>query len=147
MSRTFRNDLAPKTSRYLISRPALLDRLSEALDRRVFLLIAPPGYGKTTSAAEFTRHLEVLTVWVTLEASLSDPARLCWALTEGIRAQRKSFGRRLGKNFESCGDDARGLGSVFVEHLAALREPLVIVLDDFHALQDSAAAGYGVQDF
>jgi len=36
-----------------VERPRLLDRLDEALEHRVTLLSAPPGFGKTTLVAQW----------------------------------------------------------------------------------------------
>jgi ATP/maltotriose-dependent transcriptional regulator MalT len=134
---------APRTSRYLISRPRLIERLNDALDHRLFVVVAPAGYGKTSLAAEFVNHVGVPAVWLGLEPHHADPAVLCAALVEALRSKRKRFGQRV----DASGSNAPGLVAMFIEGLRRLREPLVIVLDDFHVVDAVEPAGYSVQDF
>lgn len=48
-----------------IPRPRLLDRLQEAAGQRLLLISAPPGYGKTTLAAQFAQVTDLPLVWHT----------------------------------------------------------------------------------
>ena len=44
--------LVPRHRGELLPRPHLLERLESAIDSRLTLISAPPGYGKTTLLAE-----------------------------------------------------------------------------------------------
>jgi LuxR family transcriptional regulator, maltose regulon positive regulatory protein len=56
----------------LIDRPRLLNKLQRALEHRLTLVSAPPGYGKTTLAAQFARQSPFPVVWHTLDESQRD---------------------------------------------------------------------------
>jgi LuxR family maltose regulon positive regulatory protein len=51
----------------VIERPRLLAQLQAASAQKLTLICAPPGYGKTTLAAQFASHLSSEAVWHTVE--------------------------------------------------------------------------------
>jgi len=56
----------------LIERPRLLNKLQKALEHKLTLISAPPGYGKTTLAAQLARQSPYPVVWHTLDESQRD---------------------------------------------------------------------------
>src|SRR5262245_35767421 len=56
----------------LIDRPRLLNKLQKALEHKLTLVSAPPGYGKTTLAAQFARQSPYPVIWHTLDESQRD---------------------------------------------------------------------------
>ncbi|QTO51659.1 LuxR C-terminal-related transcriptional regulator [Burkholderia latens] len=65
-----RTKLAPASARGIVSRIARLGRLQRALDRRLTLVCAPAGYGKTTLLAEWRGALvasDTKVAWVSLD--------------------------------------------------------------------------------
>lgn len=75
----------PRLSGALVARPRLLDRLDEGLSRRLTLIVAPAGFGKTTLARQWIAALgdgvgeegapSVPAAWVSLDADDNDPVR------------------------------------------------------------------------
>jgi LuxR family transcriptional regulator, maltose regulon positive regulatory protein len=55
---------APRYLQGLVGRPDLVDRLTGAEDARLAVLIAPPGYGKTSLLREWSEHDERPFVWL-----------------------------------------------------------------------------------
>ena len=85
----------PRLHTPLVARDALLDRLDSGLDRKLTLLSAPAGFGKTTLVSQWLQHrtegrglraqsdlrspqssaLSPQVAWVTLDAGDNDPVR------------------------------------------------------------------------
>jgi len=51
----------------VIERPRLLEQLFRAFEHKLTLICAPPGYGKTTVAAQFAAHIREAVAWHTIE--------------------------------------------------------------------------------
>ncbi|WP_241288832.1 LuxR C-terminal-related transcriptional regulator [Burkholderia stabilis] len=65
-----RTKLMPASAREIVPRVARIGRLVRALDRRVTLVCAPAGYGKTTLLSEWRKELvatDIKVAWVSLD--------------------------------------------------------------------------------
>jgi LuxR family maltose regulon positive regulatory protein len=67
----------PPVRSELVPRPRLLERLNEGLHRKLTLVSAPAGYGKTTLLSEWAAGCEKV-AWLSLDEHDNDPARF-WA--------------------------------------------------------------------
>lgn len=142
----FRPPTAPKA---LVRRARLLDSLRAARRRRLVLIHAPAGYGKSTLAAQWR---EVLAAGGTAVAWLSvdnDDNNLVWFLAhliEAIRRVQPTLGHDLGQVLEDRGDDAdRYVLASLVDEVHDRGLPVAVVIDDWHRVTDSAtlaALGY-----
>jgi len=124
-----------------IRRDELLSRLDGALRRRLTLIHAPAGYGKTSLLAQWRqRHADdaVRIAWLTLENDDADLKRLA-----GYLALALSGG--------AAGDDAaavppdlppRAALSAIIKRLASEPRQVVIVLDDFHRADSPGLAEF-----
>src|SRR5262249_6605142 len=73
----------PPMHRRLVDRPALLRRLDAALDRRLTVVVAGPGYGKTTTLDSWaTRHVAT---WYELRGEDRDLGALTKGLVGALR--------------------------------------------------------------
>ena len=65
----------PPTRAELVSRPPLLERLNTGLDRKLTLISAPAGFGKTTLLSEWVAGSEGPVAWLSVDESDNDPTR------------------------------------------------------------------------
>src|SRR6218665_1776974 len=78
-----------------IRRDALLDRLDGALGRRLTLIHAPAGYGKTSLLAQWRRRFaeeDLLVAWLTLERDDADAKRLAQYIAYAISGEGEEEG-------------------------------------------------------
>ncbi len=61
----------------LVPRPRLIERLDEGVrqDRKLTLVSAPAGFGKTTCVSEWVNALNVPVSWLSLDPTNDDPGR------------------------------------------------------------------------
>jgi ATP/maltotriose-dependent transcriptional regulator MalT len=59
----------------LLSRPRLIERLDTRLDRKLILVSAPAGFGKTTLLSEWVIRHRDRTAWLSLGKEDNDPVR------------------------------------------------------------------------
>lgn len=120
-----------------IERRALLDAVSQTRLRRLNLIIAPAGYGKTSLAAQWYARLSaagVTVLWVSLDPDDNDQIGFLLALLEMLDTAAA----------EGTPDSDRGslspatLFSILATRLERLASPTVIFLDDYHLSQTDA---------
>ena len=71
----------------MVSRPRLLERLDEGLlaGRRLILLSAPPGFGKTTLLGDWVRRTGLPVAWLSLDDRDNDPVRFLLYLAAALQ--------------------------------------------------------------
>ena len=65
----------PRPRAELVPRPRLIERLNAGLHRKLTLISAPAGYGKTTLVSDWIARSEIRAAWLSLDASDNDVAR------------------------------------------------------------------------
>jgi LuxR family maltose regulon positive regulatory protein len=128
--------LVPDRRTGLVARPALIDALEAGRARRATLVAAATGFGKTSVLAEWAAASPARFAWVSLDAGDDDPLRF-WsyvvaAVEGGAPELPGTAGRRLRGPGVSIEDEVL---PVLVNELTMLAAPLVLVLDDFHAIE------------
>src|SRR3712207_1915785 len=76
----------------LVPRPRLLNTMSEGLHRKLTLISAPAGFGKTTLVSEWVGACKRPTAWLSLDEADSDPARFLTYLVAGLQAIGATLG-------------------------------------------------------
>jgi LuxR family transcriptional regulator, maltose regulon positive regulatory protein len=120
-----------------VRRWALLARLARiGRDVRLILLVAPPGYGKTTTLAQWDEVEDRRIGWVQLDDNDNDPTTMVHdiaaALIDGNPDQLSSV-LALAK----AGDPTEAVDELAIALTET--EPRVLVLDDLHTIRRSAA--------
>lgn len=77
-------DIVPPSFSGLLPRNSLLERLRTP-PRKLCLVQAPPGYGKTALLSQIYQQAPTHSVWVTLREADNDPVRLLHKLSTGLR--------------------------------------------------------------
>src|SRR5690348_394717 len=121
-----------------VDRPRLLDRLERAVEHRLTLVSAPPGYGKTTLVSQFARRADIPTIWHTVEERERDlpllyrHVLLCLRLLDpDISAMPEAIGEY------SPAELATLVSEMLREHVS---EPSLYVLDDVYNLDGAPAS-------
>ena len=86
---------APHAGRRVLPRPNLLDQLSLAAEqRRLTIVSAPPGWGKTTLLTEWCAQVEPESrcAWVGLDRADADPIRFWTYIVESLRTVAPQIG-------------------------------------------------------
>ena len=136
---------APVAARRRIARELLVQRLASPEQRRLTLLDAPAGWGKTSVLAEWGADPKETRAfaWFTIDRTDSDPVRFWAYAIEALRALAPTVGSAsLAALGVSGTDPVEVVLPPLINELAALDTRLVLVLDDYHLIEsDEVHAG------
>jgi two-component SAPR family response regulator len=123
-----------------LERPRLLDWLKAHADDRVKVIAAEAGYGKTTLLADYARRTNVRCLWFRMETSDRDWVSFVNYLIAAVREIEPAFGNAtagmlaqiaaLNPTVEIV------VGSLITELEAIAGAPTMLILDDFHLVED-----------
>jgi LuxR family transcriptional regulator, maltose regulon positive regulatory protein len=131
----------PRLRSGMVSRPRLAARLVGGRERRLALLCAPAGWGKTTLLSEWLASPAEPRqfAWLSLDPADGDPVRFWSHVIGALRALRPDVGEAALAVLPAAGAALSDMVvPLLVNDLAAVDEPLVLVLDDYHLVRGAA---------
>jgi len=123
----------------LVSRPRLLEKLQRgwAENRRLTLISAPAGYGKSTLLTEWVTAYKGRVAWLSLDERDNTPLRFWTYLVTALQTISKPFGQGVLEMLESAQDfDSNRFLTAFVNEVSTIEPSAILVLDDFHVISN-----------
>jgi LuxR family maltose regulon positive regulatory protein len=131
---------APRRPADLLSRARLVDFIHENIHRKLVLISAAAGYGKSSLLAEFAAETDDPLVWLQLAETDRDLVALIGDLAGALTVRFPSYLSRLPRLAAQPGATPADLAlALALEIEQTLDEYFVLALDDFH-LVDSVPA-------
>jgi LuxR family maltose regulon positive regulatory protein len=133
--------ILPRRRPELLARPRLLDILYERLDRRLIIVSAPAGYGKTSLLIDLAHHSEIAFCWLALDPLDSDPQRFLSYLIAAIAERFEQFGGRSRSVLQGLTNFEEGMEPLLVTLVNEIHDQIpqhfVLVLDDYQFLDQA----------
>ncbi|MEM9908465.1 MAG: LuxR C-terminal-related transcriptional regulator [Cyanobacteria bacterium P01_D01_bin.44] len=128
----------PQWSANLVSRSRLIDRIHPK--RKLTLISAPAGFGKTTLLAEWVAAVPTRSVaWVSLDQSDNDPAVFWTYLITTLHKIQPSLGEQSLSLLQSPQPPPiESVLMTLLNELTAVEADIALVLDDYHAIATQA---------
>ena len=131
---------APKWRPTLVRRRRLIERLDRGVDRKLTLISAPAGFGKTTLVSEWLSTGLVSqqeTGWVSLDERDNDPA-LFWAyFIAALRTIRVDVGKNALLLLHSPNRSSIETAlTTLINEINVIEQDFTLVLDDYHCIDD-----------
>src|SRR5512144_491174 len=114
----------------ILHRARLLALFDDLLDRKLIIVAAPAGYGKTTLLVDFARQSRMPVCWLSLDALDRDPQRFCAYLISALEQRFPKFG----KESKSVLRSLTGLERETEHLLSALMNEIDSRIDELFAL-------------
>jgi LuxR family maltose regulon positive regulatory protein len=119
----------------LVSRPRLVDRLSAGSHRKLTLISAPAGFGKTTLVTEWVCGGAAEVAWISLDEGDNDPVQFLQYLIVALQQVDGNLGQTLQQLLQSPQlPPPENLITPLINDLAAVDTALTLVLDDYHLI-------------
>ncbi|MGD9100740.1 MAG: LuxR C-terminal-related transcriptional regulator [Anaerolineae bacterium] len=125
-----------------VSRPRLIELLQAGLARKLTLVSAPAGFGKTTLINEWISASERPVAWISLDQGDNDPVRFLAYLVGALQRVDETLGRSVSDFMLSSVTPAsphqagwvQTPMTVLINDLSAAGTALTLVLDDYHLI-------------
>jgi LuxR family maltose regulon positive regulatory protein len=127
----------PRSQPGFVPRLRLAEALDEGLARRLILVCAPAGFGKTALLADWARRGQRQVAWLSLDPGDNDPARFWRYAVAGLDRVRQGIAERVGPLLGPPAPPSfEGLATALINELAAPpgEDEVVLVLDDYHLI-------------
>lgn len=131
----------PRPKTRLVSRSRLLEKLDLVRERKLALVSAPAGFGKTTLLSEWIEHqgkdqagLQV--AWLTLDLNDNDPARFLTYFVAALQKIDLSFGEEILPVLQAFQISSLiEVWEILADQILSILSPFVLILDDYHVIE------------
>ncbi|MCI0710768.1 MAG: LuxR C-terminal-related transcriptional regulator [Chloroflexi bacterium] len=122
----------------LVKRAELLQKLQPSTYRKLTLIAAPAGFGKTTLVLNWIHTREVCVAWLSLDVEDNDPVRFWVCVVVALQQVIPEFGTQtLELIHVSEPHQMRSVVASLVNELATTDRAIVLVLDDYHLIENA----------
>ena len=129
----------PRAHPNLVPRPRLGELLTEGMNRKLTLVSAPAGFGKTTLLSEWRMmHLgsEYPLAWVSLEEADNDLMRFLSYLIAALQAIEADIGESALASLRSPQPPpVESVLTALINDIAVISKDFALVLDDYHVIE------------
>jgi LuxR family maltose regulon positive regulatory protein len=120
-----------------LHRERLVDALHANIPKKLIVIAAPPGYGKTTLLADFHHHTEIPTCWLRLGEADADVMRLASLLQHSLERRFRRLRGRPNLDALTSASPAALARSFASEIEARVAEAFAVLMDDVHLVNSS----------
>ena len=121
----------------LVPRPRLIQRLNAGLYRKLTLISAPAGFGKTTCISEWVHALDCPVTWLSLDPADDDPGCFFAYLIAALQKVDANLGREIAGVLRSGQlPPGEAISTTLSNDIQKLEGRFLLILDDFQVIQD-----------
>jgi LuxR family transcriptional regulator, maltose regulon positive regulatory protein len=122
----------------IVPRPRLIERLNDglAMGRKLTLISASAGFGKTTLVSEWVVGCERPVAWLSLDERDNDPVRFISYLVSALQTIKDGIGEGLLVALQSPQPPStESILTTLLNEIAAIPDNFILVLDDYHLIE------------
>lgn len=120
-----------------INRRRLLSRLENTLNRKLTLVSAPAGFGKTTLLSIWVSENDLPVAWLSLDTDDDDPAIFLRYLIAVLQSISSDVGHTSLSMLQSPQPPAmEATIAALINDLSQIPQDFILLLDDFHLIED-----------
>ena len=126
----------PKPTSQLIFRKGLIDKLENSKEKKITLVSAPAGYGKSTAISQWIDYRSLPYVWYSLDKSDNDINNFFHYTIAGIQSVY-NIGAEAIKLMESGSSPSfETIATQIINDLYEIQEHFYIIFDDYHLIEN-----------
>ena len=125
----------PQPKKNTVHRFGLFEKLDEGLDRKLILVSATAGYGKTTLLCDWLSYCKVPATWFSIDESDNDPFEFLTILISGIQSIDSNIGHHSLELLKSRGTVTTDyIIELLINDILSVQTEFLVVLDDLHLI-------------
>ncbi len=125
----------PSPRAKVVLRPRLTERLNEGLHRKLTLVSAPAGFGKTTLVSEWVTGGERRAAWLSLDEGDNDPARFLAYVGAALQTVAPDIGQGILRVLQSPKPPSpEAVLTTLLNEITTVPDRIILVFDDYHVL-------------
>src|SRR6266702_7595307 len=125
----------PRLRPHVVIRPRLIERLNEGLHRKLTLIAAPAGFGKTTLVSAWVAGCDRQVAWLSLDKGDSDPTLFLTYLVAALRTIAPTIGVGvLGALQSPQPPPTASILTALLNDITTISDHFVLVFDDYHVI-------------
>ncbi len=123
----------PTPKKAIVHRTSLFDHLNQGLGRKLTLISAPAGFGKTTLISDWVKQHDIPTLWISLGKTDRDPVAFLSCVIACFQGIDPTYGQNALKLLQSSNKPSNeAIVGLLINDLLQVNQDYVLVLDDFH---------------
>lgn len=123
----------------VVLRPRLIEQLNAGLHRKLTLVSAPAGFGKTTLLSAWIAECKRPAAWLSLDAGDADPTRLLTYLVAALQSMAPTIGAGVVRALQAPQPPpTEAILTALLNELTTIPNDFVLVLDDYHMIDAQA---------
>jgi LuxR family maltose regulon positive regulatory protein len=122
----------------LVARPRLVERLESNVDRKLTLVSAPAGFGKTTLLSEWIHSQNRSAAWISLDKGDNDLAKFLAYFVSALSIIEEGMSEEAMAMIESPQlPSIDGILTPVINSVAERTSQFTLILDDYHAITNT----------
>jgi LuxR family transcriptional regulator, maltose regulon positive regulatory protein len=125
----------PPPRQHVVRRSRLTERLHAGLHRKLTLISAPAGFGKSTLLSAWVTECGRPAAWLSLDAGENDPTRFLLYLVAALQTVAPTIGEGILRVLQSPQPPPiDAILTALLNDITTLPDPFLLVLDDYHVI-------------
>jgi LuxR family transcriptional regulator, maltose regulon positive regulatory protein len=125
----------PSVGISIVHRSELFENLNTGLNRKLILVSAPAGFGKTTVVSDWISQNKIPAAWLSLDSGDNDPVTFLSYIISGIQSISKEFGQGAIALLNTPNSSSiESIISLLINEILKIKQNFILVLDDFHLI-------------
>ncbi len=141
--------IPPRIPDYTIYRNRLIDMLQAHIDKKIILICADAGYGKTTLLTQFIKKQEIPFLWYQIDKSDQDLCLFTRYFVEGMRRTVPEFGKSTLALMQNSGQQEIKVemlfGTLINELVELSQKKILLIFDDLQEIYNAPKITPGLE--
>lgn len=120
----------------VVPRFRLFEKLDSGTNRKLTLISAPAGFGKTTLLSSYLHHRRPKATWISLDEHDNDPIQFLTYLTAALQTTSPNLGKDVLLNLKSMQVSESAVLNLLINDITEnLESKTILVIDDYHLIE------------